>query len=219
MILSLSHKFLFIHVYKVTGTSIVHALGGSDVRQAVRTLPPEKKSLYLRSNGLDPSVLNMSDHAFAKEVRNVMDPSVFNQLYKFGFVRNPWDMQLLLYKYNLACPQHRNAVGDFSSFERFIMSASDDAFPSGQQKRFLFDDDGKQLVDFIGRYESLEDDFRSVCTSIGVGDIVLEHRNATTHAPWATYYTRETFEKVRRGAVADIAAFGYDADPAAYAIH
>ncbi len=219
MILSLTHKFLFIHVYKVAGTSIVQALGRTDVRKVLGKEHPKTTSLYLRCSGVNPRFVWMEDHALAKNVRPMMRRQTFDSLYKVGFVRNPWDLQLSLYKYNIKYPQFQHARRDFSSFERFIMSAPEDEFPDGQQKRFLFDDDGSQLVDFIGRYENLAADFRKVCREIGMEDTELEHHNATEHAHWSTYYTPAMFDKVRRQARADIAAFGYAEDPSAYAIH
>ncbi len=219
MILSLAHKFLFIHVYKVAGTSIVHALGKTDIRKSLGKEHPLTMSLYLRCSGVNPRLVWMHDHALAKNVRPMMRRQTFDSLYKVGFVRNPWDLQLSLYKYNIKHPELQIATRDFSSFEAFLMSAPDDEFPLGQQKRFLFDDDGAQLVDFVGRYENLDEDFRTVCGEIGMEDAELERHNATEHAHWSTYYTRATFEKVRRYAKADIAAFGYADDPSAYAIH
>ncbi len=219
MILSLTEKFLFIHVYKVAGTSIVQALGKTDFRHTLRKLLPKTTSLYLRCLGINPRALWMHDHALAKDVRAMMRMSVFESLFKVGFVRNPWDLQVSLYNYNLRNPKARHAGRDLTSFESFIKSAPENEFPLGQQKRFLFDDTGAQLVDFIGRYETLNDDFRKVCSAIGLEDAELKHWNATEHAPWQTYYTPELFEIVRLYAQADIAAFGYADDPAAYAIH
>jgi hypothetical protein len=219
MILSLLHKFLFIHVYKVAGTSIVQALGKTDIRKTLGKDHPKTMCLFLRCSGVNPRFVWMPDHALAKNVRPMMRERTFNSLFKVGFVRNPWDLQLSLYKYNLKYPRLQIAGRDFSSFENFLMSAPDDEFPMGQQKRFLFDDDGAQLVDFIGRFENLHEDFRAMCREIGLEDTKLEHHNATEHAHWSTYYSRKMFEKVRRHARADIAAFGYADDPAAYAIH
>lgn len=219
MILALSEKFLFIHVYKVAGTSITHALGELDFRRALRRLLPKTLDLYLRSHGVNPRATWLNDHAFAKDVRAMMRPQLFQSLYKVGFVRNPWDLQLSLYKYNIKYPEHRNSKRDFDSFESFIMSAPIDEFPTGQQKRFLFDDDGNQLVDFIGRYENLETDFGRVCGAIGKEGVKLEHRNSTQHEHWKAYYSRRMFDRVRRYAQPDIETFGYADEPAAYAIH
>ncbi len=218
MILSLSHKFLFIHVYKVAGTSIVRALGGADVRHLVRILAPENQGPFLASQGIDPRFMTMHDHSFAKDVQGVIDPALFKRLFKFGFVRNPWDLQLSLYRFNVEKPHVRNADLDFSSFENYILCTPDAPLPHGVQKRFLFDTDGTQVVDFVGRYENLKADFSEVCQRIGIESISLGHANATKHGPWASYYTREMFEHERKRCAVDIATFGYSDDPAAYGI-
>lgn len=218
MILSLSHNFLFIHVYKSAGTSIVRALGHLDFRKALEGVSPEDRSRFLANEGIAPEVLSLPGHAFAKHVRDGLSPDVFKRLYKVAFVRNPWDLQLSLYNYNLKLPHLQRKDRDFSSFESFIMSTSTTEFPTGQQRRFLIDDDGTPLVDFVGRFENLEADFRTVCRQIGMDHVQLEHHNATRHDHWSTYYTREMFEHERQRAAADIAAFGYDPDPSSYAI-
>ena len=219
MILSLSRKFLFVHVYKVAGTSIARALSSFDFRRELQPAQTRTAELYLSSSGINPRAIWMHDHALAVEVRDMMRPAVFNALYKVGFVRNPWDLQLSLYKYNLKHPRYRNAKRDFRSFERFIMSAPEGEYPLGQQKRFLFDERGRQLVDFVGRYEHLDEDFGKMCEAVGLEHVKLEHHNATSQTHWPSHYTREMFEKVRRSVAPDIEAFGYSDDPAPYAIH
>ena len=219
MILSLSRKFLFVHVYKVAGTSITRALSCFDFRRELHPAYPLSAKLLLSRSGINPRAIWMHGHALAKEVRDMMRPAVYNGLYKVGFVRNPWDLQLSLYKYNLKYPAYRNTKRDFGSFERFIMSAPEGEYPLGQQKRFLFDDSGHQLVDFVGRYERLDEDLRKMCSAIGLEHTKLAHHNATSQAHWPSHYTREMFEKVRRYVAPDIEAFGYSDDPAAYAIY
>ena len=218
VILSLSHKFLFIHVYKVAGTSIVRALGGADVRREVRLLAPENQGPFLAGLGIDPRVAALQDHTFARDLRPLIDPTLFRRLFKFGFVRNPWDLQLSLYRFNVEKPHVRNADLDFSTFERYIMCTPKDTLPHGVQKRFLFDTDGAQIVDFIGRYENLTADFAEVCRRIGIEPIELPHHNATSHGPWASYYTREMFEHERKRMAVDVETFGYPDDPAFYGI-
>jgi hypothetical protein len=73
---------------------------------------------------------------------------------------------------------------------------------------FLCDENGKELVDFVGRYENMEEDFASVCRKIGI-DIALPHVNRSEHAHYRDYYTAETKAIVSRLFARDIERFHY----------
>jgi hypothetical protein len=45
------------------------------------------------------------------------------------------------------------------------------------QYDFLFDEQGRLLVDFVGRYESLQADFDTVCARLGIPPTPLPHEN------------------------------------------
>lgn len=42
---------------------------------------------------------------------------------------------------------------------------------------FICDSSGKQIVDFVGKYENLQEDFNYVCNQIGISPIKLPHIN------------------------------------------
>lgn len=79
------------------------------------------------------------------------------------------------------------------------------------QVDYLLDDAGKIAVDFVGRYESLQDDFKKVCTAIGLAPApALPHiYKSAGGAHYSTYYDEESAEWVRERFARDIAAFGY----------
>ena len=64
-------------------------------------------------------------------------------------------------------------------------------------------------VDFIGRFESLQTDFNTVCDRVGCDRAVLPHVFKTTHEHYARYYTSETRDIVGELYAVDIANFGY----------
>jgi hypothetical protein len=41
----------------------------------------------------------------------------------------------------------------------------------------LYDQQGNLLVDFVGRFETLQQDFDRVCEHLGITDSLLPHRN------------------------------------------
>lgn len=220
VILSASKKFLFIHVYKTAGTSIFKALGRFDVCTPLPEIPVQFWEPYFQSAGLPAGVLKLPEHAPALQVRAAIGRAVFDSYFKFAFVRNPWDMQLSLYHYNLQnpdLPAHAEAAAA-RDFEDYIMRRDWPPNARGQQLHFLADDDGTVLMDFVGRFENISLDFAVVCERLGVENAELGHSNASKHRPWPEYYTREMFETVAQMVKPDAEAFGYSADPAHYGI-
>src|SRR5437868_2786101 len=70
MLLSLRHKFIFIHIYKAAGTSVTHALR------------PFTREPFLRRR----TVPRLPDHITAAELRETIGV-LFDDCFKFTFVR------------------------------------------------------------------------------------------------------------------------------------
>src|SRR3989339_698747 len=86
MITSHSHKFIFIHVYKVAGSSMESVLNKYEPRYVYFI-----KKIYRKLGW------NISDHITAMELRNKINVNIFNNYFKFAFVRNPFDWQVSLF--------------------------------------------------------------------------------------------------------------------------
>jgi hypothetical protein len=90
----------------------------------------------------------------------------FQSYFKFSFVRNPWDRIVSEYKYR------RYPVKiDFKTYLFKHLPApgwTDTYCHIIPQHDFLYDETGKLLVDFVGRYETLQADFDTVCTQVGI---------------------------------------------------
>ena len=220
MVISYMRRFLFVHVYKVAGMSVEKALKPFDVRSGLAGRAPAEQQSLLTSLGFNPAILDMQRHTLAPEIRDALGADMFAKLFKFAFVRNPWDLQLSLYHFNLKEPQFAGdqATLTAGSFETYIMSKTPERRPVGQQKRFVVDRDGTSLMDFVGRFETLEADFAQVCERLNIRGLTLDHVNRTDHKSWQESYTRRMFEIVRAIHAPDIEYFGYADDPAAYGL-
>jgi hypothetical protein len=196
----ISHELrcIFIHIQKTGGSSIRQALG----------LPqqgPEK-------------------HRFATEQRALCDPAVWNAYFKFAFVRNPWDRLVswwVMIDRNIRAGHVPNGFQAYvasraHSFEEFLRNCNEEYHDADgiksiyrNQVDYVCDDSGKLLVDFVGRFERLEEDFATVAARLGVAT-AIPHLNRSTRSPYAGYYTSALASLVAERYAKDIAAFGYE---------
>ena len=115
--------------------------------------------------------------------------------FSFAIVRNPWD-RLVSYIHSM----HDNRWQRPDRFEQlgFI-----------PQVNYIMDETGKPLVDFIGRYENLEEDFHTICVRIGIPTPPLPHLNSSIHRNYRRYYDEDAKRFVADNYGADIDRFGY----------
>ena len=209
MLISYSHRFIFIHIYKVAGTSIRDALKPYSFNP--NTFLPTR---LLRMLGAHKVVSHhrlqkLGGHAHATEVRDAMPAKIFNEFYKFSFARNPWDWQVSLYNFALKDPTHHQhelmkSLGGFENYLDWRVNKE-----MRLQKDFVVDERGELLVDFVGRYETLVRDFNEVCERLGVSSR-LPHLNKTPRKKYTDFYTPETAALVAEAFKEDVEFFGYD---------
>ena len=229
MILSHAHKFIYIKTYKTGSTSIEAALsavcGPDDViteaseqlrgvrqksAQNYRIDHPAKpqRSLLKRILGrperhYHPSV-GFYEHMPAWRVRAYAGEDVWKRYFKFSFERNPWDRQVSWYHYKT---KSRSGAAK-PSFEAF----NADRRRAWVENWDLYTADGDIILDFVGRYESLDSDFQRVLLQIGLaGRVALPRANVSKDR--STY--RDYYGDASRGLVADwyqpeIRHFGYE---------
>ena len=68
--------------------------------------------------------------------------------------------------------------------------------------------DGRLLVDVVGRWETLSQDFACVCRRLGL-DLKLPVENASRRTGYQGYYSDATRKLIATRYEADIKAFGY----------
>jgi len=207
MLISKKHDFIFVHIYKNAGTSIISALlpfaQGRLRREAGRVL----KRFAGGTPFYDPQPF--PNHATASEMIAAMGVESFRSYFSFAFVRNPWDWRVSLYKYIMKSKRHRKHefVKGLGSFEEYVRWSCRNR--ARLQKDFVCSEGGDVLVDFIGRYENLEHDFGTVCSRIGIS-ASLPRLNVSNRRPYREFYSDETRDLVKRAYEPDIEFFGYE---------
>lgn len=164
------YKCIFIHIPKSAGTSIKALLcqkesGGSNSHPSFFQIPDEFR--------FEPPAPHLRAIDYLKY--GLVNQTTFDSYYKFAFVRNPWDRIVSEYKFR----RHSHKY-DFKSFllHHFPVPVwSDEYCHILPQYDFLFDNQGNLLVDFVGKYENLKNDFNIVCEKLGITQKNLPHKN------------------------------------------
>jgi len=119
-----------------------------------------------------PSLAHLSPKEYVS--LSYISKTQFEDYFRFGFVRNPWERIVSIYRH---FNYHR--VMSFHSFLKV-------EFPKLQKERYyfvkpqieyLYDENGKLLVDFIGRFEKLKEDFEHIRSTMDPALPELEYIN------------------------------------------
>ncbi|RMD68052.1 MAG: sulfotransferase [Gammaproteobacteria bacterium] len=218
MLIHHRHGFLFVHIPKTGGTSIRAALAPLRFRDPLYWLMfPCHKLSRLTGHRLGTK---FPRHAKAIAAREMLPREVFDGLFKFAFVRNPWDLQVSSYHHLRRERPHLIAhVKDFRDFVRYKLDPERPPqfhldVSSEKQVDYLRDLSGAMIVDFVGRYERLEEDFAEVCRRIPIPPRPLPHRRkAKGRGDFRRYYDSATADLVAQRFAEDIETFGYRFEP------
>jgi hypothetical protein len=214
MLLSYRYNFLFVHIAKTGGTSVRASLSPLRWHDPIYWLMfPAQRLSHLTGHR---SVTKFPRHAKAIAAKEMLPREIFNRLFKFTFVRNPWDLQVSSYHHiRRERPDVMAHIKDFPEFIRWKL----DSQRSYQyhvdtsielQSDYIKDLSGKIIVDFIGRTERLQTDFDAVCERIGIASRSLAHkREAKDRADYRKYYDTASIDLVTKYFKADIDMFGY----------
>ena len=209
MILSHSHQFIFVHLYKTGGTSIRRCLEKYDAAYKIRHWAKSK----LSSKPVFNSPI-AHKHATAQTIRETVGAEVFDRYFSFCVVRNPWAWQVSLYHYVLQNPSHNQhqLFKQFRGFDDYLSWRCDGNVQL--QKHYLVDQQGRQIVKFIGRMENLTQDFKTICETVGLDSLKLPHLNQSV-APskrkqYQTFYNSDTQAMLAEAFRADIDFLGYE---------
>jgi len=215
VLLSLKYNFLFVHIAKTGGTSVRAAL------QPLRWRDPMYLPQFICSR-----LSHMTGHRIGSKfprhakiiaAREMLPQDFFDGLFKFVFVRNPWDLQVSSWHH--VQKEHPQLLRGIDSFAEFIRVKLDPERPYDYifdtsiqlQSDFVKDLHGNVLVDFIGHYESLAEDFEEACRRIGIAPRPLPHkRKAASRDDYRRYYDDVTRDLVARHFSDDITTFGYE---------
>jgi chondroitin 4-sulfotransferase 11 len=185
------NKFIFIHIPKTGGSSI--------------------ESIFY------PSIITKT--GICKDIPNkhyTLDSLLKNEeinlgnFFSFSFIRNPWDKVLSHYLFFF-----KGGFDHHGSFFNFVKYYCDTDHKGWKNNDFLpqFDYlslDDSLAINFIGKFENLQEDFDEVCDRIGISRKQLPITNKTERKHYAEYYDEKTKQIVAEKYAKDIEYFGYE---------
>ena len=194
------HNFIFIHINKTAGTSVVNSL-----KPFVESYIARRKRKCVDQH---------------KSINDMLNEET-KHYFKFAFVRNSWDRFLSLYKYRIKTNQ-TNLKNNPISFKEWAkrIHEKDPIYYNvtnklqlrvlSTQLGWIKNKDGEIVTDFIGRFENLQKDFDIICDKIGIPHQQLPHKNKSKHKHYTEYYDDETREIVAKKYAKDIEYFNYE---------
>ena len=221
--ISHERKCIFIHIPKCAGTSIESALGHFDgysgrERQDHRSLRMIEQPLltlnafFTRENIME--ALRRLRHGFSKAAnpRNSLSltKEQYETYFKFTFVRNPWARAYSWY-YNVMRDEIHQRVLKISgeiAFVDFLRRYAGKGMLK-PQTYWLKGFNGSMPLDYIGRFETLGENFETVCKAMNVPRISLPHKTAGSSKNYREYYDDEAIDIIRDVYEEEIDMFEY----------
>lgn len=187
-----TYKCIFIHIPKTAGTSLVRTLFDTDSR-------------HLRYREYEKA-----------------NPQKFARYFKFTFVRNPWDRLYSAFSFLKKGGMHEadrrwaeenlSSYADFDNFVKGWVNPENvwSCIHFYPQHYFICDDQLNLKMDFVGRFESLKDDFMIVQQRLclPVKSLPIINASAKKNA-YIQHYNDETRKIVSETYAEDIKMFSY----------
>lgn len=214
---SINHdlKAIFLHIHKTGGSYVASVLKqyyGFETyylkrpdhdkfcRNKVKN--PNQKNYENRMHG----VYNYYKTSPELNQRMGMTTQKWDTYYKFTFIRNPYDRMISGWN-------HMNPKIPFSRYVHMKQHVSDMEYIHVfmNQVRHIINERGQIVVQFIGKFESLEEDLDRVLTNLGVYYRIhnpYQRVNKHEHAHYSTYYDPLTLQVVNALIAEDLRAFG-----------
>lgn len=200
--MSLNKGFLFVHIPKTAGNSIQTALKSySEDKINQKDFDGVKYHKLGVTNSKAPS---LGKHSMLKDYENFFNLENF---YKFVSIRNPWDRMLSWYFFDKGSDFQE---AEFLKFIKRMDPPELEMFNS--QYNYILRKDGTPDINFIIKFENLQDDFNKVCNQIGIPKVSLFKLNVSSNSKvkYQNFYNNKTKDLVAKIFKNDIEYFGYE---------
>ncbi|MCL6219173.1 sulfotransferase family 2 domain-containing protein [Zunongwangia pacifica] len=210
--ISHKHKCIFIHIPKCAGISITKFLLEDE---SIAWNKPNYKVLY----GWCPKRKTFLQHASAKFLveEGLITENQWADYYKFTFVRNPWDRVISDYFWL------KNDQGIKGSLKKYLTQKGEfqDTLTQKGTLKFrgdhlypqtsFFDVKGDYQLNHVGRFESIDSDFKFVLNQLQIEDDFALHLNKRNkkRKHYSRFFTESNKKRVEEVFKQDIKLLHY----------
>jgi hypothetical protein len=225
--ISHEYKCIFIHIPKCAGTSIETALGhlvnhngrfGQDHR-SIRMI--ERPFLYTKTFLSTENIIELLrrekyqhfDKIYNFRNKYTVTKQQYNSYFKFTIVRNPWSRAFSWYINVMRDDIHLKNYGVTTdlSFKEFLLQFAGKKMLRSQIY-WLKSFNGSIPLDYIGRFENLQEDIHEIFKRLKMENVSLPHILNSPKDDYRKYYDNETNDIILNFYKEDIDAFGYTFD-------
>lgn len=196
---STDRKFIFIHIPKTGGNSIQARLIENADDEIVTVAPHQDgiERFELRHEQI-PS----TKHSTLSEYENWLGLEAISSMYKFTCTRNPWDRAISFF----FSPHRGHVRWERDKFLDFIRTV-----PTSEKylQCSLSGDEPFSAMDFLIRFDALQEDFNQLCDNLRIQRKCLPHANKSRKNQYREYYDEELIEVVAQQFKLEIDYFGY----------
>jgi hypothetical protein len=181
----ISHKdkYIFTHVPRTGGTSIEHALRENSKPEPLCHKDKNDFETYLQTQHIRLHELLKRSGELGRDL---------SSYYKFTFVRNPWERILSFYHYHHLSDVTQHKKHPVMTFEQWCEDSIERRKRSTLGTSSLFCvplgyETQEIMVDFVGRFENLQQDFDHVCNHLKIPLVDLTVQRSTDNidsCPW-----------------------------------
>jgi len=192
--ISTEKKFLFIHVPKTGGNSIQNVLQEFSDDEIVCS---EEHHDGVERFGIRNSRYKIKKHSPLAQYKRELNPDLFNSLFKFAIIRNPWDKMVSWY----FSPGRGREGWDRDAFIEMVHKKPPlshhvihPTFTEKVARKLSMPRQYPKLdrdIDLLLSFERLNEDFKKLCERIGVPPVDLPVRNKSSREHYSHYYDDE----------------------------
>ncbi|MBK7362940.1 MAG: sulfotransferase family 2 domain-containing protein [Micavibrio sp.] len=205
-LLNNENKYIFFHFFKC---------GGNSIRLALNPNP-------------ETSCEFEEGHSIPRDIKQIMYDSekkdIYDNYFKFAFIRNPFDWIVSTYYYIKIFENHGNHndvsklnLNEFISYYvNYMMPNQGFNLKLGVNKcvtpmEYITDNGGNLIVDFVGRFENLNEDYKEICDKIGIEykEPPIYNVNMSKEKDYRKYYDNNSRKLVEKLFAKDLEYFKY----------
>ena len=209
-----SKKAIFIHIPKTGGSYIADILEKHYGFKSYYLQRPDHanfcngkdRSVDKHENKIHGTLMYYKTSPYINKIMN-MTPKKWDEYFIFAFIRNPYDRIVSGWNYcnrdNIPFNEYINITYGQYSYDYWHIYMP--------QSRHIIGNNGKININFIGKFENMENDLKDVLKQIGFKYVIHIpfKKNEKKHKDYREYYNDDVIQKVNKLIKEDLDNFDY----------